>query len=261
MSAFKVTSEERRFWICGLILLAVALSLIAATGGNVSVLAEGYNRVGHILFSVEYPAWALRDGALRLVSWTIGQGKLESQLKELQRENLALRLKLGLREERALLREGGGEARIVARYPGEWWRFVVIDKGLTDGVVRGMPALQNGRFLTGRVRDAKPDSSVIELISSSTMLVPVVVDDTRDIGIIRGDDIGGVWLLYIPMERKLEAGMTVSTAMAGEALPPGIPVGRIGEPGSVVEGYVSYRLYPYADLSQLRSVTLVNSTP
>ncbi|WP_198470397.1 rod shape-determining protein MreC [Acetomicrobium sp. S15 = DSM 107314] len=261
MSAFKVASKERRFWICGLVLLAVALSLIAATGGKVSVLAESYDHVGRILFSIEYPAWALRDGVLRVASWTIGRGKLESQLKELQRENLALRLQLGLREERALLREGGGEARIVARYPGEWWRFVVIDKGSTDGVVRGMPALQNGRFLAGRVRYIESNSSVIELISSSTMLVPVVVDDTRDIGIIRGDDVGGVWLLYIPMERKLEAGMTISTAMAGEALPPGIPVGRVGEPGGAAEGYGSYRLYPYADLSQLRSVTLIDGTP
>lgn len=113
----------------------------------------------------------------------------------------------------------------MARYPGEWWRFVVIDKGSTDGVVRGMPALQKGRFLAGRVRYIESNSSVIELISSSTMLVPVVVDDTRDIGIIRGDDVGGVWLLYIPMERKLEAGMTISTAMAGEALPRESPSG------------------------------------
>lgn len=261
MNAFKAASEERRFWICGLIFLAVALSLIASAGSNISILAEGHSYVGRVLFWVECPAWALRDGVLRLTSWVIGRGSLESQLKELQRENLALRLQLGLKEERALLRERGGEARIVARYPGEWWHFVVIDKGSADGVVHGMPVLQKGRFLVGRVRDVEPNSSVVELISSSMMLIPVVVDDTRDIGIIRGDDRGGVWLLYIPIERKLEAGMTVSTAMAGEALPPGIPVGRIGEPGSIVEGYVSYPLYPYADLSQLRSVTLVDGAP
>ena len=69
---------------------------------------------------------------------------------------------------------------------------------------------------------------------------------------------GGVWLLFIPEGRSLVPGMTVSTAMISEILPPGIPIGRLSEQKKrSEEGFVSYRLETGASLSLLYSVSVL----
>ena len=54
------------------------------------------------------------------------------------------------------------------------------------------------------------------------------------------------------------AGMKVSTALIGEQLPPGLPIGRIREEIEVSgSGYVTYRLEPGADLSRFYDVSIL----
>ncbi len=50
--------------------------------------------------------------------------------------------------------------------------------------------------------------------------------------------------------------MKVSTAMIGEDLPPGLPIGQIaGEFAAGVDGYTTYRIEPGADMSRFYTVS------
>ena len=117
--------------------------------------------------------------------------------------------------------------------------------------------LQNGS-LVGRTTVVENSFSWVELVTSSSLMVPAVIEETRDLGVAAGDGQGGVWLLFIPEGRSLVPGMTVSTAMISEILPPGIPIGRLSEQKKRSdEGFVSYRLETGASLPLLYSVSVL----
>ena len=61
----------------------------------------------------------------------------------------------------------------------------------------------------------------------------------------------------MPEGRVLSEGMTVSTAMVSEALPPGIPVGRLSSESRKTGGaYLAWRVVPGANITQLYALEI-----
>ena len=212
--------------------------------------------VGNALTWPEYPAVELRRGVAAVYQWTAERRVLQERLDALEGENLLLRATLGGRS--VALPPDGAEtvsARVTLRSPHRWWQEIRIDAGSRRGVRPGVPVLQNG-FLVGRVSRVDQEESWVDLISSAELLVPAVVEKTRDLGVVAGDGMGRTFLLYIPSERSLEPRMTVSTALASEVLPPGIPMGVIAASSDAREGFRYYQLSSGADLSRLYVVSV-----
>ena len=93
-------------------------------------------------------------------------------------------------------------------------------------------------------------TSWAELVTSPSFMIPAVIEETRELGVVAGDGTGAVMLKYIPAGREVRSGMNVVTAMIGEDVPPGLPIGRItGERRVEADGYATYRLEPGADMS------------
>ena len=121
----------------------------------------------------------------------------------------------------------------------------------------GLPIFQDG-FLVGRVSSVSTYSSWVELLTSSALIIPVVVEETRELGVVVGDGNGSVLLTYIPEGRGIEKGMKVSTALVGELLPPGFPIGVILEEITASgSGYSTYKITPGASLGALYSVSIL----
>ena len=98
-------------------------------------------------------------------------------------------------------------------------------------------------------------SAWVELITSPSFMIPAVIEENRELGVIVGDGAGSVALLYIPAGRGIKPGMKVSTAMIGDQLPPGLPIGKIaGENSSGSDGYATYKIEPGAELSKFNTV-------
>ena len=124
----------------------------------------------------------------------------------------------------------------------------------------GLPVFQNG-FLIGRVSSVSTYSSWVEMLTSGALLVPVVVEETRELGVVVGNGNGSVLLTYIPEGRGIESGMKVSTALVGEHLPPGFPIGVIQEETTASgTGYSTYKIAPGASLGTLYSVSILKHT-
>lgn len=92
------------------------------------------------------------------------------------------------------------------------------------------------------------------MITSSSFLIAAAVDETRDLGVINGDDRGNLTLLYVPEERKLKNGMGVSTSLMGRHVPPGIPIGRVIGAKESKDGFLPISIQAGAHLTQLYSV-------
>ncbi len=120
-----------------------------------------------------------------------------------------------------------------------------------------MGATQDGA-LVGKVSRVESNSAWIELLTSPSLYIPVVVEETRDLGVLNGEGDGNIWLLYVPAEKKLRIGMNLSTALVSEQLPPGIPIGKISGVGSEIGGYRIYKLSLNADLSKLYKVKVIS---
>jgi rod shape-determining protein MreC len=215
------------------------------------------DKVGHILSYPERPAQETRLLIQAANNWLLERATLQQRSRQLELENLALRT--------ALQNAGGAPpvstaeligASVTLRYPDSWWREIRVNKGSKHGVVVGAPAMSEG-FMIGRVVRVGDDHSWIELVTSSTFLIAAVVVDTWDLGVINGDDMGNIWLMYMPPEREFKRGMMVSTALVGDYLPPGIPVGMIWRPGEMRDGLLPHRVASGAHLTQLYNVQIL----
>lgn len=251
------TRNTTREWVHGLTALILALFLLGISSG-LGIVKNIVDIWGTLLLIPEYPALAMRNVFLDWQSWSRDKNSLTAEVIELREENARLRVELA--------KMTGGKifsddikpeiktAKVNLRAPMSWWNEIRIDKGGTDNITQGMPVFYDG-FLLGRVSSVTAMSSWVELITSPSFMIPAVVEETRELGVIVGDGGGSVALKYIPTGRGIKAGMKVSTAMIGDQLPPGLPIGKIGgEISSGSDGYATYKIEPGADVSKFQTV-------
>lgn len=217
------------------------------------------DRTGVALAYLERPSEELRALVRAANNWYMERKSLQDRNAELEKENLDLRT--ALHRASIPIQPSRGDligARVTLRYPDAWWREVRIDKGESDGIAVGAPALSDG-CLVGRVARVGDAYAWIELITSSSFMMAAVVEDTWDLGVINGDDKGSVWLMYMPAEKEYKKGMTLSTALVGDHIPPGIPIGTIWGPGEPRDGYTPQMIACGAHLTQLYGVQVLRT--
>lgn len=241
-------------WIVFLGTLSLSLFLAAVSPGSLPA-EKAMDLVERVMAVPEWPSRMVRDLVVKAVDLVAGERSLRERIDRLEQENLALR---GLLQTTVNygLGTGAGEGHVTLRPPTSWWSEIRIDKGSREGIRPGMAVVQDGA-LVGKISRVESTFSWAELVTSSSLYIPVVVDETRDLGVLNGDGNGLVLLLYIPVEKDLKPGMSVSTALVSELLPPGIPIGRIAGAGEEIGGYRLYRITLKADLSRLYKVKVM----
>ena len=215
------------------------------------------DKINSMLYYPELPARELRFLVQAADHWMTERKSLQERAHILEQENIALRAALQ-RSGVTLPQSAPGllGASVTLRYPDAWWKEIRIDKGSSQGVMAGAPVLSEG-FMIGRVSRTGEDYAWIELVTSSSFLLAAVVVDTWDLGVINGDDIGNIWLMYTPPEKEFSNGMLVSTALVGDYLPPGIPLGLIAGPGETKDGLTPFKVASGARLTQLYNVQVL----
>jgi rod shape-determining protein MreC len=247
-----------REWAHGIAALVLGLFLLGASP-HVPFLRGVVDFWGNVLSGPEYPAVMLREFLQDVYFWSRNKEDLKNQLERLQKENARLQIAnsvLVAEQIRTELDERLEEARVTLREPHSWWSEFRIDKGMNDGIAVGLPVFQNG-FLVGRVSSVSAFSSWVELLTSSSLMIPVVIEETRDLGVVVGDGGGAILLIYIPEGRGIENGMRVSTALVSELLPPGIPIGVIESETAAADGYATYKIKAGVFTSTLYTVSVL----
>ena len=251
------TRSTAREMVHGLTALILALFLLGVSSG-LGIVKNIVDLWGSLLFIPEYPAVVLRGIYINWRSRSQNVEWLNSEVTRLRNENAALRLelaKLGGEKVFASADKEARTARVTLRAPMSWWSEIRIDRGEHDNITQGLPVFSRG-YLVGRVSSVSAMSSWAELITSPSFMIPAVIEETRELGVVAGDGTGAVVLRYVPAGRGVRVGMKVSTAMIGEQLPPGLPIGTIaGEFGTGADGYATYRIEPGADMSGFYTVS------
>ena len=186
----------------------------------------------------------LREQRARLVQW-------QSVARQLEAENRALRDLLKFAPDRAA---SFVTARVVADNGGAFVRSVLVAAGLRDGLRKGDAAV-TGEGLVGRVAEVGERSARVLLLTDINSRIPVVIERSRDQGILAGDNSDNPRLLYLSHGSQLVPGDRVVTSAAGGAFPPGLPVGVVKSTdtgGAVVELFVDWDHMEYLRLLDYR---------
>lgn len=150
------------------------------------------------------------------------QSKLISQ-SELEKENQFLR------QELQFLQQSPNQellaAQVISRTSSVVGQTLIVNKGSDDGFKQDMAVIAHG-FLVGQVKDVTPRTSVVNLITSHTSLIPVVLQQSRTVGLLKGG-AEGLILEDIPRDVVVSPEEPIITAAIGEVIKSGIPVGKI----------------------------------
>lgn len=266
---------SKRVWLAAGVGLVVVLGLFVAPDwlrrpagviGRPAVVAFSFLQAS--LASMVSSVGGVWSGYIDLVAVREAQRALEAELAERTRERDAL---LEIREENrrlsglldvhdpvAPMRRA---ARVIGRDPSRWYESITIDRGSRDGALvdRGVE-LPAG--IVGTVIKVFPSTAVVLLITDRQSAIPVVVQRTREQGIVEGAVGGRVRLKYLPPSSDIREGDVILTSGLTEPFPKGLLVGRvIGVDRPEGALYPEVELAPAADLSRLEEVLVFDPEP
>jgi len=154
--------------------------------------------------------------------------ELQSQLsvlREAQHENEILKKEIGFYSTKGDLNLL--PANIIGRSVTGYLRTIIIDRGQTDGIKNGQAIVSQG-YLVGTVKEVMADTSEVKLITDYNSLVPVVLQNSRGTGLLRGGLVG-LTVEDIPLNINISQGEQVITSGLGGDIPFSILVGKVGE--------------------------------
>jgi len=175
---------------------------------------------------------------------------------EILQENQRLKRLLGFKNE---ISHEVVPAQIIARDISYWSRWVVLDKGSDDGVVPGM-VLVNDQGLIGRVISVGSHISRAILIIDGESRVSVIVQTTRDTGLLEGQGDGPLVIKLLSLESQIKVGDAVITSGLGGSYPKGLPIGYIEFISVDKNGlHMNAVVKPFASFNKLEEVLCLNT--
>ncbi len=157
-------------------------------------------------------------------------------------------------------RQTGGRAigaRLIGRDTSQWFSVILVDRGSRDGVRRNDPVV-SAEGLVGRVLTVSPTTSQVLLITDARSAVGVVLQQSREAGVVEGQGQVVLRLKYLSRSREIAiAEMVITSGLTG-LFPRGLPVGTVV---SVVRdqgtAYQEAVVKPVVNLDQLEEVLIL----
>ena len=134
-----------------------------------------------------------------------------------------------LREILSIQRKSNSDAisaAVISRKTGSWWRQIILNKGVKNGVEIGSAVIGPGGLL-GIVNDTSFLTSSVILLTSPESKVGVSVEGVQTNGLLVGLGDDYPKLIFYTKNVDVKVGDFVSTSPASTLLPPNIPVGIV----------------------------------
>jgi rod shape-determining protein MreC len=156
-------------------------------------------------------------------------------------------------------------ATVVGKSPNLWYSTVWIDKGTSSGVRKNDPVV-NAEGLVGKVAQAAPDGSVVDLITDSEVGVSARINGTNATGVVQPKvgEPNDLVLQYLPANTSAARGEYIVTSGTVSSpddslYPPGIPIGQVSSLNEE-SAYTSVNVHPLANLHNLEVVQVLTYT-
>jgi rod shape-determining protein MreC len=148
-------------------------------------------------------------------------------------------------------------ARVIGKNTEQWSNMVVLDKGLSDGVMKDMIAVTD-KGLAGKVAGVSRYYSYLLLTVDINFSAAARLQESRTEGVISGTGFRRCRLRYVPYEEKVKKGDVVITSGLDALFPQGIPVGYVSNVNNKVSGFFQdIEVQPFVDSSKIESVMII----
>jgi rod shape-determining protein MreC len=262
------------------LLVAVAFALITVDirGGEDSPVDGARQAAATVFGPIENGVSAAVDPVGNAVSAVRDSGERHDRLAELEKENAALKAKLGSDDrnrsrltqlDKMLKIAGAGQygikgAQVIAIGAAQGFSWTItIDVGAGDGIQRDMTVL-NGDGLVGRVTTVGPDTATVLLANDPDFTVGTRMEAGDELGFAsgQGDRPLRVELLNGKADVKKGDRLVTFGSQADKPFVPGVPVGVVSrvDPSG---GDLTRTLYvtPYVSFTKLDVVGVVVRAP
>ena len=177
-----------------------------------------------------------------------------NRCNELEHSNTRLRHLLGFQETMPLKLLA---AEVIAKDPSRWFKSVIIDKGQSAGVMKGMPVVV-AEGIVGVVVDSAAGFSKVLLMIDQNSAVDALVQRTRARGIVQGGTGGSCLFRYVLRKDELNLGDIVVSSGLDGTYPKGLRIGQISNVVRHDSGiFQQVSLTPFVDFEKLEEVLVI----
>lgn len=180
-----------------------------------------------------------------------------SRLTEVDRENERLRSLLDFPRTQENIEIA---ATVVGHDPSNWARTITIDRGLRDGLRRGL-AVVDGHAVVGQTVYVFESSSQVLLLTDSTSAIDALIQDTRTPGIVEGGEDEPLHFQYVLNDAQVKQGERVVASGLDGIFPKGVLIGVITNIEPKRGGlFQQVQLEPAVNLNRLENVLVIVPT-
>jgi rod shape-determining protein MreC len=198
--------------------------------------------------------WSVREENKRLQEQLREAHAINNQYREAVATNMRLRKLLDFKES---LTPPSLSAQIVGKDPSPWFKTVIVDRGSSDGIQKGMPAVSI-EGVVGQVLDTSPNYAKVLLAVDPNSAIDVLVQRTRVRGIIKGKGDLGYELHYVLKNSDVQKDDRVITSELGGIFPKGILVGTVSKVIIDRRGmFQQIEITPSVDFTQLEDLIII----
>ncbi|MEW6218345.1 MAG: rod shape-determining protein MreC [Thermodesulfobacteriota bacterium] len=179
---------------------------------------------------------------------------LTAEYREAVATNVRLAKLLDLKES---LEDPSLTARVIGRDPSLWFRTIIIDRGASDGVQKGMPVVAP-EGVVGQIMNASPHYAKVLLANDPNSAIDALVQRSRIQGMIKGREPNLLDLHYVLKSTDVQADDSVVTSGMGGIFPKGLPVGRVTRVVNNSAGmFQAIEVVPAVDFAGLEHVIII----
>ncbi|RFU86735.1 rod shape-determining protein MreC [Streptomyces triticagri] len=271
-------TRESRLLLVLLVAIAFALITVDIRGGEESPVDGARQAAATVFGPVENGVSAAVDPIGNAISAVRDSGERHNRIAELERDNAALKAKLGSDDrnrskvrqlDKMLKTAGAGQygikgAQVIAIGAAQGFSWTVtIDSGANDGLKRDMTVL-NGDGLVGRVTTVGPNTATVLLANDPDFTVGTRMEGNDELGFATGQGDRNISVQLLNGKAKVKKGDRLVTfgSQADKPFVPGVPVGtvaRVDPSGGDLTRNVFVK--PYVAFSQLDIVGVVVEAP
>lgn len=204
------------------------------------VISGGYEYLNHL--------WHVSEDNQRLRAENESLHKLQDRYKSLEIEN---KLLSDLLNYVSLPKVGYISAHLVAEENNAFSQAIVAYIG-DEKVNKGDVVLADNSVV-GRIDKKMHHYAKIILLTDISSQIPVIIENTRIRGVLKGDNTINPKLVFTPLDAEIAVGDRIVTSGVSGVFPAGLPVGYVA---SIVKNEIKVKLF--ASLNKLEYVKIVN---
>jgi len=181
-----------------------------------------------------------------------------SQWQEIELSNQRLR---GLLDFKSSMSNVSVAAEVIGRDPSPWYRTIIINKGRSDGLHKGLPVVVPEGII-GQVTDVSSGYAKVMLIIDRNSAVDALVQRSRARGIIKGAATSRCIFEYVLRKDEVAVGDKIITSGLDGVFPKGFPIGNVtGVIKRTSDIFQEVIVTPYSDFEKLEEVLVVLVPP